>query len=88
MSAGMEVYLVDEAAVKAVAGSNDAELLAALLAREGQGESLAWLDEELDIEDRYPGFTHADALRDIFAGRVTRPEPAMTARWPGSSGRP
>src|SRR5262249_13726265 len=59
MSAGMEVYLVDEATVKAAPGFNDAELLADLLAQEGQGESLAWLDEELDIEYRYPGFTHA-----------------------------
>ena len=77
MSAGMSVYLVDEAEVKAVPGSNDAELLADLLAREGQGESLSDLDEQLDIEYRYPGFTHADALRDLFAGRVTRPDAAF-----------
>ena len=77
MSAGMEVYLVDEATVKAIPGSNDTELLTELLAREGQGESLSWLDGQLDIEERFPGFTHADALRDIFAGRVTRPEVAF-----------
>lgn len=74
MSASLEVYLVDEAMVKAVPGSNDTELFEVLLARKGQGESLGWLDEVLDIEDRFPGFTHADALRDILAGRVTRPE--------------
>jgi hypothetical protein len=76
MSMGMQVYLVDEAQVKAVPGSNDAALLDELLDREGQGESLEWLDEELEhaIEDECPGFTHADALRDLFAGRVTRPE--------------
>jgi hypothetical protein len=73
----MEVYLVDEATVKAVPGSNDTDLLAELLAREGQGESLAWLDGQLDIQECCPGFTHADALRDIFAGRVTRPEVAF-----------
>jgi hypothetical protein len=74
MSMGMMVYLVDEAEVKAVPGSNDAELLEELLEREGQRESLAWLDEEMEdlMEDWCPGFTHADALRDIFAGRVTR----------------
>jgi hypothetical protein len=70
----MAVYLVDEATVRAIPGSNDNALLAELLTREGQGESLRWLDEELDIENRYPGFTHANALRDIFAGRITRPE--------------
>jgi hypothetical protein len=76
MSMGMQVYLVDEAEVKAVPGSNDAELLEWLLTREGQRESLSWLDEELAdvMEDECPGFTHADALRDIVAGRVTRPE--------------
>lgn len=76
MSMGMQVYLVDEAEVKAVPGSNDAELLGSLLGRAGQGESLAWLDEELEdvMSDECPGFTHADALRDIVAGRVTRPE--------------
>jgi hypothetical protein len=77
MSAGMMVYLVDEATVKAVPGSNDADLLSELLAWEGCGESLAWLDDELDIQYRYPGFTHADALRDLFAGRVTRPDIAF-----------
>jgi hypothetical protein len=76
MSMGMQVYLVDEAEVKAVPGSNDAELLQKLLDREGQRESLEWFDEEMEhlIEDDCPGFTHADALRDIFAGRVTHPE--------------
>ncbi len=76
MSMGMMVYLVDEAEVKAVPGSNDADLLADLLEREGQRESLAWLDEELQdvMEDRCPGFTHADALRDLIAGRVSRPD--------------
>jgi hypothetical protein len=76
MSMGMMVYLVDEAQIKAVPGSNDADLLQDLLDREGQRESLAWFDEEMEdlIEDRCPGFTHADALRDIFAGRVSRPE--------------
>lgn len=76
MSMGMQVYLVDEAEVKAVPGSNDAELLEWLLGREGQGESIAWLDEELAdvMDDGCPDFTHADALRDIIAGRVTRPD--------------
>ncbi len=76
MSAGMQVYLVDEAQVKAVPGSNDADLLKELLDRKGQRESLSWFDEELAdlMEDCCPGFTHADALRDIFAGRVRRPE--------------
>src|SRR4051812_11428396 len=76
MSMGMMVYLVDEAEVKAVPGSNDADLLEELLDREGQHESLSWYDEELAdlMEEWSPGFTHADALRDIFAGRVTRPD--------------
>lgn len=76
MSMGMQVYLVNEAEVKAVPGSNDAELLEWLLGREGQGESLDWLDEELEdvMGEECPGFTHADALRDIIAGRVSRPE--------------
>ncbi|HWG46785.1 MAG TPA: hypothetical protein VN688_28740 [Gemmataceae bacterium] len=76
MSMGMMVYLVDEAEVKAVPGSNDADLLEELLEQEGQGESLTWLDEEMEdlMEDWCPGFTHADALRDIFAGQVTRPD--------------
>jgi hypothetical protein len=76
MSMGMEVYLVDEAEVKAVPGSNDAALLEELLDREGRGQMLDWLDYGLEdaIKGECPGFTHADALRDIFAGRVTRPE--------------
>ena len=76
MSMGMMVYLVDEASVKAVPGSNDEELLQDLLRREGQRESLEWFDEEMEhlLEDECPGFTHADALRDIFAGRITHPE--------------
>lgn len=76
MSMGMQVYLVDEAEVKAVPGSNDTELLEWLLGREGQGESISWLDEELAdvMQEECPVFTHADALRDIIAGRVTRPE--------------
>jgi hypothetical protein len=74
MSAGMSVYLVDARTVRAVPGSRNERLLARLLAREGQGESLAWLDEELGIQERFPGFTHAAALRDIFAGRFRRPK--------------
>ena len=77
MSAGMMVYLVDEAMVKAVPGSNDTELLSELFAWEGYGESLASIDEDLDMAYRCPGFTHADALRDLFAGRVTRPQDAF-----------
>lgn len=76
MSMGMQVYLVNEAEVKAVPGSNDDSLLEDLLGREGQRESLDWLDEEMEhlMEDCCPGFTHGDALRDIFAGRIARPE--------------
>jgi hypothetical protein len=76
MSSNMRTYLVDEAQVKAVPGCNDTELLFDLLGRKGQGLSLAWLDEETadELAESCPGFTHADALRDIFAGRVTQPE--------------
>lgn len=76
MSMGMQVYLVDEAKIKAVYGSNDTELLEYLLGREGQRESITWLDEELAdvMKEECPGFTHADALRDIFGGQITRPD--------------
>jgi hypothetical protein len=76
MSMGLEVYLVDEAEGRAVFGSNDPTLLETLLDPEGRGKTLNWLDYGLEDEigDKCPGFTHADALRDIFAGRVTRPE--------------
>lgn len=73
MSMGFMVYLVDEAEVKAIPGSGDLDLLKWLLEPPDQ---LDELDEESDfeIEERCPGFSHADAIRDIVAGRVTRPE--------------
>lgn len=76
MSIGMQVYLVNEAEVKAVAGSGDDVLFKWLRFDEDGEDSLAPLDEELvdEMEDECPGFTHADALADIIAGRVTRPE--------------
>ena len=72
---GMMVYLVDEAEVKAVPGSNDTGSTRRLVRdARSQRTSLAWFDEELAdvMEEVCPDFTHADALRDIFAGRVTR----------------
>ena len=76
MSMGMQVYLVDEAEVKAIPGSEDSELLAWLRFDKDGNDSLAPLDEELadEMDDYCPGFTHADALADIIAGQVTRPE--------------
>lgn len=75
MSMGMQVYLVGEAEVKDAPGSCDDELLERLRFDTDGNDSLAPLDEELAdvMEDECPGFTHADALADIIAGRVTRP---------------
>jgi hypothetical protein len=79
----MRVYLVNQREVLRILGSNDSALLKEMLAKEGQGESLAWYDEELaeEIEEECPGFSHADALRDIFAGHFTRPEAGFVYGW-------
>jgi hypothetical protein len=76
MSSGMQVYLVDEAEVKALPGSNDIELYEELLAAEGQGESLDWFDEIMqdELEDWCPGFFHEDALEENITGTVSRPD--------------
>lgn len=76
MSAGMQVYLVDEAEVRSIHGCDDTELLEHMLQREGQRDSLESFDEAVGdlMEDDCPDFTHADALREIFAGEVSRPE--------------
>ncbi len=65
---------LDEVEIKSIPGSNDTELLEEFLVLEGQPTSLAYFDSETehDLQYRCPGFTHADALRDIFAGRVSR----------------
>jgi hypothetical protein len=76
MSMGIQVYAVDEAEFKRLFGSNDIALLEKLLDPEGWGKSLQLHDEGLQdvVDGERPRLTLLDALRDIFAGRVTRPD--------------
>ncbi len=79
----MRGYLVDQGEVLRIPGSRDYALLKQMLAKEGQGESLAWLDDELadEIEDECPGLSHAQALREIFDGQFTHPDAGFVYGW-------
>src|SRR5687767_12053325 len=70
MSYGMTVYLVPRD-VLALYGSNDHELLEEVL--EVRGNQLARYDRELGAPDPddEADLSHADALREIFAGKFT-----------------
>ena len=69
MSQALEVYLVPDEHDLHVFGCRRRKLLAEVL--EAAAESLESLDEEFDVEGEEL-ITHAQALREIFAGKLTR----------------
>jgi hypothetical protein len=81
MGYNLRVYLVDTEEIKRIPGSNDTELLEEIL--EARGDDFADYDEQQDPfgEDYDPPFTHAEALREIFAGRYTRPDCGVYYGW-------
>jgi hypothetical protein len=80
MSYGLRVYLVDEE-IRSIPGSKDTDLLEEVL--EARAYEFADYDEQEDpfgdLND--PPFSHAEALREIFAGHYTRPDCAIYYGW-------
>ena len=70
MSQGMNVYLLDESDVR-IFGSRDEELLKEVL--EALADEFEELDEDFEVDEE-DLITHADALREIFAGEISREE--------------
>lgn len=76
MSYGLRVYLVDET-IGSIPGSNDIVLLEEIL--EVCANDLKDYDRQEDVEEG--AFTHAQALRELFAGECTRPEYGAFYGW-------
>lgn len=71
MSQALEVYLVPDKRHLKIFGCRRRKLLAEVL--EQAAEALEDLDEQFDVEDE-DQITHAQALKEIFAGKLTREE--------------
>jgi hypothetical protein len=75
---GLRVFLMVEERHVRIFGCQDWELLDQVL--DAMGDEFADYDDEADVEEA-GSITHAEALREIFAGAITRPEDGSIYGW-------